>query len=175
MISPVHQKNFLSSFFRPVFCAKICRPSSFSQMFSLKKLSPCSKIGRPSFYTGRDVQIFFSKHIFEGGSGILESDHPYKNNYAAERVQTWIVSTKCPYVRLNFTSFKTEAPFDYLEILDDNGRLLHNLTGDWKPSMQRMVLHVSSFSLKLITDMSEARHGFKIYWNCGRVRFKRMA
>ena len=75
-ISPVHQKKILVA--RPVFRAKICRPSSFSPMFFLKKLSPVLKntkklsavisrpscpapklvarpVFRPSFYTGRGV------------------------------------------------------------------------------------------------------------------------
>ena len=105
-----------------------------------------------------------------GGSGIVESEHPYKNNYAAERVQTWIVSTKCPYIRLTFELFETEDPYDYVEILAPDGRLLHKLSGSWtKP----LLIRYSSFSLKLKSDMSEVRHGFKIKWRCGGFRFKR--
>jgi len=103
------------------------------------------------------------------GAGLLESEHPYKGNYAAPRIQTWPVSTKCTKIFLFFEKFVTEKPHDWVEIIGPDGETFRKITGIRKRPIK---VPFSSFKLKLKTDMSEERFGFKIKWRCGRIKLE---
>merc|ERR1712062_832334 len=90
------------------------------------------------------------------GAGIVESEHPYKGNYAAPRIQTWPVSTKCTKIFLFFDKFETEKPHDWVEIIGPDGELFRKITGFRKRPI-KVPFH--SFKLKLKKDMSEERYG----------------
>jgi thermitase len=89
---------------------------------------------------------------------VVESAHPYAN---ADKKEFVIEVKDAKFVRLRLKKYHLERGFDFLEIRDENGVLVEKITGmgeDYE------VNHVkgSKVTIKLISDNSEARYGFRI-------------
>ena len=89
---------------------------------------------------------------------ILESAHPYANNFS----YVWnITNENFTKIGIHFERISTEPQWDYIEIYDENYTLLANYTGEyrdiWTPSANGTTIRVA-----LRTDASVTFYGFKI-------------
>lgn len=96
----------------------------------------------------------------------LESVHPYTNNL--NKTYTAALSTVVPgctqQVRFHFNSLRTEANYDFVNVLNPDGTVLESLTGNKDNSWTNWVSlgTTKSAELQLVTDYSVTANGFVI-------------
>ncbi|MHA1866551.1 MAG: pre-peptidase C-terminal domain-containing protein [Candidatus Heimdallarchaeaceae archaeon] len=90
---------------------------------------------------------------------ILESSHPYSNNYD----HTWTITKPgATSIKVHFTYIEVETNYDYLYVYDYAGNTLHKLTGTYSSGGWSAVSNGDTIKIRLVTDYSVTKWGFKI-------------
>lgn len=101
----------------------------------------------------------FALDTFTTESYVLESAHPYSNNFD----YTWtITKSGATQIRVHFTRIETEYRYDYLYVYDDAGSRLHRLTGTYSSGGWTAWSYGESIQIRLDTDYSVTKWGFAI-------------
>jgi len=88
----------------------------------------------------------------------VSSPHPYTNNYD----NTWtITKTGATKMKVYFSSFETEAGYDFVYILDGNNNQVARYDGSKSPFWSAEVSG-STIKIRLVTDYSVTKNGFDI-------------
>lgn len=89
---------------------------------------------------------------------VIESAHPYTNNFN----RTWNVEfAGATQMRLHFTRIDTERNYDFVRILDANGRMLHEYTGA-STDVTTPAIRASRVQVQFTSDSSVTGWGFAI-------------
>ena len=92
-------------------------------------------------------------------SYLLESDHPYSNNYD----NTWTITKPgATSIKVHFTYIEVERSYDYLYVYDYAGNTLHRLTGTYSSGGWTATSNGDTIKIRLVTDYSVTKWGFKI-------------
>ncbi len=92
-------------------------------------------------------------------SYVLESDHPYSNNFD----HTWSITKQdATQIRVHFTYIEVESNYDYLYVYDYANNQLHKLTGTYSSGGWSAWSYGSTIKVRLDTDYSVTKWGFKI-------------
>ncbi len=90
---------------------------------------------------------------------VIESDHPYANNYD----HTWTITKDgATKIRVHFSYIEVEYSYDYLYVYDYQGTTLHKLTGTYSSGGWTDWSNGDTIKVRLITDYSVTKWGFKI-------------
>ncbi len=88
----------------------------------------------------------------------FESEHPYKNNTAC----TWTFDAGTPNFRFHFSLLDVERNYDYVDILDANGKVLESVTGPKRGGYTSVIVPTSVGKVRLRTDASVTKQGFTV-------------
>ncbi len=92
-------------------------------------------------------------------SYVLESAHPYTNNYD----YTWTITKPgATKIRVHFTYIDVEKNYDFLYVYDYSGSQLHKLTGTYSSGGWSAYSNGDNIKVRLKTDYSVTKWGFKI-------------
>lgn len=88
----------------------------------------------------------------------FESEHPYKNNITC----TWTFNAGSPNFRFHFSLLDVERNYDYVDILDANGKVLESITGPKRGGYTSVLVPTSVGQVRLRTDASVTKQGFTV-------------
>ncbi len=92
-------------------------------------------------------------------SYVLESAHPYSNNYD----HTWTITKDgATKIRAHFTKIDVENNYDYVYVYDYAGSQLHKLTGLYSSGGWTSWSNGDTIKIRLKTDYSVTKWGFAI-------------
>ncbi len=92
-------------------------------------------------------------------SYVLESSHPYTNNFD----YTWTISESgATQIRVHFTKIDVESNYDYVYVYDNTGAELHKLTGLISAGGWSAWSYGDNIKVRLDTDYSVTDWGFAI-------------
>jgi hypothetical protein len=106
-----------------------------------------------------DHKKAFALDSFTIESLVVESAHPYTNNYD----NTWTVTkTGASQIRVHFTKIDVERNYDYVYVYDYANAQLHKLTGLYSSGGWSAWSYGASIKVRLDTDYSVTKWGFAI-------------
>ncbi|TFG34865.1 hypothetical protein EU527_01445 [Candidatus Thorarchaeota archaeon] len=92
-------------------------------------------------------------------SYVVESAHPYSNNYD----YTWTITKPgATQIRVHFTKIDVERNYDYVYVYNYAGTQLHKLTGLYSSGGWTAISYGDTIKIRLKTDYSVTKWGFKI-------------
>ncbi len=115
--------------------------------------------GQTSFSTDAYALSSYSLEPFTVESYVLQSAHPYSNNFDT----TWrITKAGASQIRVHFTYIAVERNYDYVYVYDYGGAQLHKLTGTYSSGGWSAWSYGESIQVRLDTDYSVTGYGFAI-------------
>ncbi|MDQ3855871.1 MAG: M4 family metallopeptidase [Chloroflexota bacterium] len=88
----------------------------------------------------------------------FESAHPYSNNMNC----TWTYNAGNPNFKFHFSLLDVEKNYDYVDIIDGNGKVLASLTGTYRTGYTIPLVTTNVVKVRLRTDASVTRQGFRV-------------
>jgi thermitase len=88
----------------------------------------------------------------------IQSDHPYLNNSRASYI---VEKSGAKYIKLNFDKIHMESGYDFLEIINSKGVIVHKLNGPFKDDLS-LIIPGDKLTLQIDSDSSQTEYGFKI-------------
>lgn len=89
---------------------------------------------------------------------VVESAHPYTHNLS----QTWSIGfAGASQMRIHFSRIETERNYDFVRILDGNGRMLHEYTGTSR-DVTTPAIRAAQVTVQFVSDSSVNGWGFAI-------------
>lgn len=88
----------------------------------------------------------------------FESAHPYSNNMNC----TWTYTNATPNFKLHFSLLDVEKNYDYVDVIDGNGKTLATLTGTYRNGYTSPLITTTVVKVRLRTDSSVTRQGFTV-------------
>ncbi len=105
-----------------------------------------------------EIDTFSGQTTVVDVTTLIESAHPYANNTRME----WVIEApgEATAVTVTFDRFETEFYYDYVDLIDQDDRIVHRVTGNRSGYSYRV--EGPRMRVRLVTDHSVRRWGFRI-------------